>query len=143
MNNVNLTKEQISLYTVIGCAVLLVIWLFIPSGKVSIMGFSESFNMVNMVSGAGFLLTISTLLTFLCPIYIILYSYKDKEALKALKPIFVLDRKIAGIILAAAALLILIALFAHEIAGPAFGAWLYLIIAACVCYLGFLPQNGK
>lgn len=141
MNNLNLTKEQISLYTVIGCAVLLIIWFFIPSGKVSFLGLSESFNMVNMVSGAGFLLTCGTLLAFLCPIYIILYTYRDKPALKSLKPIFVIDSKISGIVLVAAAILVIIGLLAHELAGPAFGAWLYLIIAGGICYLGILPKK--
>ena len=144
MNNFNLTKEQISLYTVIGSAVLLVIFFFIPAGKVSFMGFSESFNMVNMMNGAGFFLTIGTILALLCPIYLLLYSYKDKEALKSLKPIFILDRKVAGIVLAAAAVIVIIGLFATDMVSPAFGGWLYLLIAAGICYLGFiLPQEKK
>ena len=143
MNNFNLTKEQINLYTVIGSAVLLIIFLFIPAGKVSFMGFSESFNMINFLNGAGFLLTIGAIFALLCPIYLILYSYKDNEALKSLKPIFVIDRKVAGIILAAAAVIIIIGLFATDMVSPAFGGWLYLIIAAAICYLGFIQPKAE
>lgn len=139
----NLTKEQLNLYTAIGSAVLLVIWLLIPAIKVDAGFFSQSFNMVNGLSGMGILFTIVILLLLLCPIYLILYSYKDK--MPGLKPIFCLDRKMAGIVLAAVAVLFLIMLFVVKgDAGfgikiplaPAFGAWLYVIVSACLCYLG-------
>ncbi|MBO4810240.1 MAG: hypothetical protein J5552_01600 [Prevotella sp.] len=138
----NLTKEQVKMFTWIGSAVLIFIWLFIPSMKMSFMGFGDSFNMVNGLSGLGFLYTITILLLFLCPLYLLLYSFKDKMA--ALKPIFVLDRKVAGIVLAAVAVVFILLLFIVKPDGgiggiplsPAFGAWLYLIIAAGICYLG-------
>ena len=140
----NLTKEQVSLYTVIGSAVLLVIWLLIPSISVSVFGYGTSAAMVNGLSGLGFIYTILILLLLLCPIYMILYSYKEKMA--SLKPIFVLDRKVAGIVLAAVALLFILVLFIVKPMGiplsPAFGAWLYLIIAAGICYLGFAVKEA-
>lgn len=138
----NLTKEQIKLFTVIGAAVLLVIWLIIPSMKVSFLGFGESFNMVNGLSGLGFLYTIVILLLFLCPIYLILQAYQDK--MPGLKPIFFMDRKVAGYVVAGLAVLFIIMLFVIKPSSmgvsvplsPAFGAWLYLIVAAGICYLG-------
>lgn len=139
----NLTKEQVKLYTVIGSAVLLVIWLLIPSISISVFGYGTTANMVNALSGLGFLYTIVVLLLLLCPIYLILYSYKDKMA--SLKPIFVLDRKVAGIVVAAVALVFIILLFAVKPMGiplsPAFGAWLYLLVAAGICYLGFIEAK--
>ncbi|MBR2235330.1 MAG: hypothetical protein IKI19_03925 [Prevotella sp.] len=134
----NFTKEQAKLYTWIGSAVLLFIWLFIPSMKMSFMGFSESFVMPKGLSDLGFHFTIIILLLLLCPLYLLLYSFKEK--LPGLKPIFVLDRKIAGIVLAAVAAIFVILLFITKPDGipfsPAFGAWLYLIIAGGICYLG-------
>ena len=141
----NLTKEQIKLYTVIGCAVLLAIWLFIPSISISVFGYGTSAAMINALSGLGFLYTIVVLLLMLCPLYLLLYSYKDKMA--GLKPIFVLDRKIAGIVLVAVAVVFIILLFAVKPMGiplsPGFGAWLYLLIAAAICYLGFIEPKDK
>ena len=61
---------------------------------------------------------------------------------KGLKPIFVLDRKVAGIILVVAALLMLIGVAVEEMVSIGFGVWLYLIIAACICYLGFIYKEN-
>ena len=143
----NLTKEQINLYTAIASAVLMVIWLAIPSMSLDAGFYSQSFNMVNALSGLGFLYTLIMLLLLLCPLYLLLFSFKEK--MPGLKPIFVLDRKVAGIVLAAVAVVFIIMLFAIKPSvygvsiplSPAFGAWLYLIIAACVCYLGFVLKD--
>ncbi len=146
----NLTKDQIKLYSTIGSAVLLVIWLLIPSISMKVMGFGDSFNMVNALSGLGFIFTLVILLLFLCPLYLLLYCFKDK--MPGLKPIFVLDRKLAGIITAAVALVFIIVLFVFKAdAGygikiplsPAFGAWLYLIIAGGLCYLGLEEEKAQ
>ncbi len=146
----NLTKEQINLYTVIGSAVLLVIWLLIPSISMKVFGFGDSYTMVNALSGLGVVMTLMIILLFLCPLYILLYSYKEK--MPALKPIFVLDRKIAGFVLAGLALLFIILLFVFKVEvgfggsiplSPAFGAWLYLIIASGICWLGMEAEKVK
>lgn len=138
----NLTKEQINLYTAIASAVLLVIFFFLPAAKASFMGFDAgSAAMVQMLSGGGFLFVIGAILTLVCPIYLILDAFKDKEALKALAPIFVINRKLAGILLAVGALLVLLGVFVTEFISPAWGLWIYVIIAACVCYLGFLYKD--
>ena len=139
----NLTKEQINLYTVIGSAILLICFFFLPGATVSMFGFSVSATMVKMLfaGGAGFIAVIAMILGLLCPIYLILFAYKDNPALAALKPIFVLDRKVAGIILAVAALLILIGVSIEEMVSPGIGTWIYVIIAACICYLGFLYKE--
>lgn len=138
MANLNLTKDQVNLYSIIAAAVLLVCFFFLPGAVVSFMGFSESATMSRMLfgGGGGFLLVIGLILAFLAPIYLILYCLKDKEALAPLKPIFVLDRKVTGIILAVAAVLVLIGVFATEMVNPGFGTWLYVIIAAAICYIG-------
>ena len=146
----NLTKEQINLYTVIGSAVLLVIWLLIPSISMKVFGFGDSFTMVRCLSDLGIVMTLMIILLFLCPLYILLYSYKEK--MPALKPIFVLDRKIAGFVLAGLALLFIILLFVFKVEvgfggsiplSPAFGAWLYLIIAGGICWLGMEAEKVK
>ena len=138
MANLNLTKEQINLYSIIAGVVLLVCFFFLPGATVSAYGFSASASMSKMLfeGGGGFLLVIGLILAFLAPIYLILYCLKDKEALAPLKPIFVLDRKVTGIILAVAAVLVLIGVFATDMVSPGFGTWLYVIIAAGLCYLG-------
>ena len=138
----NLTKEQVNKFTWIGCIVLLVIWLIFPSVSITVMGMSDSSSIFGL-RGSGALTTIFMLLLFLCPLYLLLYCFKDK--MPALKPIFVLDRKLSGIVLAAVAVLFIIILFIVKLdvgfgikvpMSPAFGAWLYLIVAACICYLG-------
>ena len=139
----NLTKEQINLYTVIGSAILLVCFFFLPGATVSMFGYSASATMSKMLfaGGAGFIAVIAMILGLLCPIYLILYAYKDNPALAALKPIFVLDRKVAGIVLAVAAVLILIGVSIEEMVHPGFGTWIYVIVAAAICYLGFLYKD--
>lgn len=140
----NLTKEQINLFTVIGSVILLVCFFFLPGATVSMFGFSASASMSKMLfgGGAGFIAVIAMILGMLCPIYLILHAYKDNPALAALKPIFVLDRKVAGIILVVAALLMLIGVAVEEMVSIGFGVWLYLIIAACICYLGFIYKEN-
>jgi hypothetical protein len=143
MANLNLTKEQINLYSIIAGVVLLVCFFFLPGATVSAYGFSASASMSKMLfgGGGGFLLVIGLILAFLAPIYLILFCLKDKEALAPLKPIFVLDRKVTGIILAVAAVLVLIGVFATDMVSPGFGTWLYVIIAAGLCYLGITVKD--
>jgi hypothetical protein len=143
MANLNLTKEQINLYSIIAGVVLLVCFFFLPGATVSAYGFSASATMSKMLfgGGGGFLLVIGLILAFLAPIYLILFCLKDKEALAPLKPIFVLDRKVTGIILAVAAVLVLIGVFATDMVSPGFGTWLYVIIAAGLCYLGITVKD--
>ena len=143
MANLNLTKEQINLYSIIAGVVLLVCFFFLPGATVSAYGFSASASMSKMLfgGGGGFLLVIGLILAFLAPIYLILFCLKDKEALAPLKPIFVLDRKVTGIILAVAAVLVLIGVFATDMVSPGFGTWLYVIIVAGLCYLGITVKD--
>ena len=138
----NLTKEQINLYTAIASVVLLVIFFALPAATVSFMGYSAgSAAMVNMLSGGGFLFTIGAILALVCPIYLLLDAFKDKEALKSLAPVFVINRKLAGILLAVGAVLVLIGVLVTEFVSPGWGLWLYVIVAACVCYLGFIYKD--
>ena len=56
------------------------------------------------------------------------------------------DRKtalaaLAVLLLAVGALLVLLGVFVTEFISPAWGLWIYVIIAACVCYLGFLYKD--
>ena len=140
MAHLNLTKEQVNLYSIVAGAVLLVCYFLLPAMKVSFFGFSGSASMSKMLfegsDGAGFLLIIGLIVAMLAPIYLILFCLKDKEALAPLKPIFVLDRKMTGIILAIAAVIILVGILVTDIVTPGIGTWFYLIIAAGVCYLG-------
>lgn len=138
----NLTKEQINLYTAIASVVLLVIFFALPAASASFMGYSAgSFSIVNMLSGGGFLFVIGAILTLVCPIYLILDAFKENDALKGLKSIFVINRKLAGILLIVGALLVLLGVFVTEFISPAWGLWLYVIIAACVCYMGFIYKD--
>lgn len=138
----NFTKEQINLYTAIASVVLLVIFFALPAATVSFMGYSAgSASMVNMLSGGGFLFTIGAILALVCPIYLLLDAFKENDALKSLKPIFVINRKLAGILLAVGAVLVLIGVLVTEFVSPGWGLWLYVIVAACVCYLGFIYKD--
>lgn len=131
----NLTKEQITLFSAIAAGVLIFSHLALPMVSVWGMGVSM-FTM--MTSGAPFLGLIFLLLALLAPIYALLYTFKDKEALASLKPIFVLDRKIVYAIPAVLAVIGFIYFIAEgAFSALGFGSWLYLIAAGCLCFLGF------
>lgn len=150
----NLTKEQINLYTAIGAGLLILIFFAMPVLKMEFF-VSKSITMADLL-GKNFLLTILSLLAILCPIYLILDAFKDKEALKPLAPIFVIDRTLAGYIMGAVAAVFLIVVLtkpvggskeereiASEVLSVQFGIWLYFIISACICYLGLLLKSIK
>lgn len=139
----NLTKEQVSLCTVIAAAVMLVSFFFFNAISVSMMGFSYGVTMSSMLFNGltNFLGVIACLIALLVPIYLILYAYKDNQALASLKPIFKISRKVAAILALAAALLVLISVLANS-ANAGLGLWLYLIAAAFVCYLGFAVKEA-
>lgn len=139
----NLTKEQVSLFTAIAAGVMLIAFFFLNAISVSVMGFSYGVSMSSMLFNGltNFLGIIACLIALLVPIYLLLYAYKDNQALASLKPIFKVSMKVAAILALAAALLVLISAIANGVSGG-LGLWLYLIAAAFVCFLGFQkPQK--
>ena len=138
-----LTKEQFNLWTIIESVVLLVCFFLLPGIKASVLGYSFSTPMSKMLfeGGAGIFLSIFLFLALLAPIYLILYSLKDKELLASLKPIFVIDRKVAGILAAVAGIVVWLGFFFTDNASPGFGAYLYFFVAGAVCALGVTNKD--
>ena len=135
----NLTKEQITMFSAIAAGVLILTHLAFPLLSMFGMGISM-FSM--MTKGVPFLALIFLLLALLAPIYALLYTFKDKEALAQLKPIFCLDSKIVYAIPAVIAVFGFIYFIAEgAFSALGFGAWLYLIVAGGLCYLGMQAKK--
>jgi len=126
------TKEQVVLYTTIAAAVALLTFFVLPVMKVPFLG---GFAWVNFFK-SNFFGVIIALLALLTPIYVILYNYKDNQALAGLKPIFVCNRFVAGVIMVIAVVLQLIIILTESYVKLDFGIFIYILAAACVCYLG-------
>lgn len=121
------TKEQVTMFTIIGVVVMLIAFFFVKMGYAAPVG---------MIGKVGWFGTITLILALLAPIYTCLYAFRNEKALEPLKPIFVLSPGLAFALPLIALGLCLFASFFD-------GGWaiiLYAIGAAAVFYIG---QNSK
>lgn len=122
------TKEQVTLFTIIGIIVMLIAFFFIHfAGRAPVEYFSR---------GAGWFGIICLVLDILAPVYLCLYLFKDNKALEPLKPIMGISTGLAFAMPLIALGLTILAMFFD-------GGWpviLYGAAAGCVLYIG---QNSK
>jgi len=122
------TKEQVTLFTIIGVVVMLIAFFFIHfGGQAPVEYFSR---------GAGWFGIICLVLDILAPVYLCLYLFKDNKALEPLKPIMGISPSLAFALPLIALGLTMFAFF-FEYGWPVI---LYGLAGAAVLYIG---QNSK
>ena len=126
------TRDQVVLYSTIAAAVALLTFFVLPVMKVPFMG---GFAWIKFFS-SNFFGVLVALIALLAPIYVVLYNYRDKEPLVGLKSIFACNRFVIGVIMVIAVLIQLIIILAEPFVKLDFGIFIYMLAAACICYLG-------
>ena len=118
------TKEQVTLFTIIGVVVMLIAFFFIHfGGQAPVEYFSR---------GAGWFGIICLVLDILAPVYLCLYLFKDTKALEPLKPIMGISPSLAFALPLIALGLTMFSFF-FEYGWPVI---LYGLAGACVYYIG-------
>lgn len=124
-----LTKEQVTMFTIIGVVVMLIAFFFVKiMGDAPIGLIGERY--------VGWFGKITLILALLAPIYTCLYAFRNEKVLEPLKPIFVLS---PGLAFALPLIALGLCLFASFFDGG-WAVILYAIGAAAVFYIG---QNSK
>jgi hypothetical protein len=128
-----LTNEQFTLFTAIGAGLLILCIIAFPAIS---LGYGISFTGLSLIGDAPFLAVLAILLMLLSPIYLLLYTYRDKPSLAQLKPIFVIKEPIVYILPVILAVIAII-YFAIEasLSIVGFGLWFYLVVSAALCYM--------
>lgn len=130
-----LSKEQISLFTVIAAVLMLLAFFFfnlLPGGWHTVTPWKL------LTEGRpGFLGYVFLILLLLVPIYLCLYAYRDAKPLEPLKPIFAIPSKL---VYALPLILMVVLLFYSLIDQGMAAIWVYLLGAAAVFYLGLKSE---
>jgi len=125
-----LTKEQVSLFTVIASIVMLVSFFLVKfSGKTPFEILSDGY--------VGWLGIVLLVVDLLVPIYLCIYAYRDNKQLEPLKPIFNISPKLAYA-LPLIALGVTVLVFLME-----FSAWAILVYAIGACAAVYISQNAE
>jgi len=129
-----LSKESVSLFTVIACIAMLVAFFFLPA--ISFFGGSAT-PLKLMTDGAGWLGVIVLVIDMLVPFYLCLYAYRDQKALEPLKPIFAISPKLAySLPLIALAVSLLVVFLGSE-------SWAIILFAIAACCAYYIGQSAE
>jgi hypothetical protein len=133
----NLTKEQIRIYTIIPC-ILMLIAFFIPVDAGEMFGGFGSYkvSLWTLMTGEmpiGFWATFILILFLLTPIYLILYVFRDAPQLKPLAPVLGISPKVAYVI---PIVLFVLLLFIGCMKAGITPLWMYLLGAIAIYFIG-------
>jgi len=133
----NLTKQQIRIFTIVPCVLMLVAF-FVSVDLGTMLGGWGSYkvSLWTLMTGdmpIGFWATLILILFLLCPIYLILYVFRDEQALQPLKPALNISPKVAYVI---PIVLFVLLLFIGSLKAGLTPLWMYLLGAIAIYFIG-------